>query len=87
MACPCHSPCVIGSGSKRETYDGCSSSSSSKQGNEADANTAAIDRYIGEKDAWQKFTATGEKSDRIRSVDRESKKWEDRLEEIPPKKS
>lgn len=62
-------------------------SGSSMQRGETDGNTLAIDRYVGEKDAWKKFTATGEKSDRIRSVDRKSKKWDDKLEKIPPKKS
>lgn len=33
-----------------------------------------------------KFVATGEKSDRLASVDRRSKAWDDVLKSIPPKK-
>ena len=45
----------------------------------------AVEYYEKENDVWRRFLVTGEVSDRIIDVARQSEKWNGRLGNISPK--
>ncbi|KAL2047921.1 hypothetical protein ABVK25_011252 [Lepraria finkii] len=67
---------------------GSSGNTSNDRGNKY-LNPPAIERYIAEEDAWKQFLVLGtdDNDDRRQAIAQDSKKWDETLTRIPPRKT